>query len=290
MLTANYSAEEAPGLVGRVLDRHYAVIGEATGWFDKLRTIAETVVVLQIGRFHSRGNARLNVGLVLHRLLADEGFDPVVFPDMYRGFAGVRDIDALARSLADRQGRPLAEHLDIRDDHLVVPEVSPGRGAGADAVAVTLTDFLTGASPEPATPVSAAYERFTARRDRPVAALPALYSLVGANPAWSRPSAPGMRALLDGGLAGSADRDAGCAGSAPAGGRTRWAARGGRSAGPEAVAAVVPSGRSARDGRDLEHGRLRHGGGAGPLPCRGVACGRRLRDGCGASVPASPPG
>ncbi|ROO61214.1 hypothetical protein EDC02_3146 [Micromonospora sp. Llam0] len=214
VFASNYSADEAPVLVDRILDRHYAAMAAATEPFERLRAISETVVALHIGHFHTDGNARVNVDLLLHRLMIDAGFDPVIFPDMSRSFNGHRDVDSLAQSLANRQGRPLAEHLGIHDGHLTDAEMPPppphddplarpmSERAPAEPAAVSLTDFLTGGAPAfDASVRPGAYEVFAAGLHRPDPAVPNFYSPAGADPARVGSLGRDVAELIDAGLA-----------------------------------------------------------------------------------------
>ncbi|MFV2022115.1 hypothetical protein [Micromonospora sp. LOL_023] len=249
----NYPADEAPGLVDRILTGHYAAMVAATEPFEKLRTISATIVSLHIGHFHPDGNARVNIDLLLHRLMIDAGFDPVIFPDMNRSFSGHRDIDSLARSLANRQGRPLADHLDMHDGHLTDAEMPPpplhaalapwtgdetparsapawvsdgwgnrpaadsdsdsdsdsglfaqpmDRRVAAEPAALSLTDFLSGASPVSETSARpGAYEVFTAGLHRPDPTAPTLYSATGADQSRAGSLGRDVAELIDAGLA-----------------------------------------------------------------------------------------
>ncbi|MCW2883138.1 MAG: hypothetical protein JWQ95_7238, partial [Sphaerisporangium sp.] len=136
-----YAQSEVPGLVDAVLDRYYEEIAEAHTAHDRLRAIGRVVRNLYIIHPFVDANRRLNVHVLLPKLLLEQGFQPVVRPDMAMLFQGGFSTDQIADALLEGQ----------QDDLSAETEVSPAEEW------VTIRDWVLGvlgeAGPDPGTPM-----------------------------------------------------------------------------------------------------------------------------------------
>jgi fido (protein-threonine AMPylation protein) len=75
-VTTRYAATDAPGLVDQIFTDFRADIAAATSDHDRLVAIARVIRNLHVLHLHLDGNGRLNVFLLLPRLLMEYGFVP----------------------------------------------------------------------------------------------------------------------------------------------------------------------------------------------------------------------
>ncbi|MER7837371.1 hypothetical protein ABTY98_16045 [Streptomyces sp. NPDC096040] len=108
-----YKHDEVEKLVTEILDRLYAELDKAETDRDRFRAIGRAVRSIHIVHPYEDTNRRLNVHVLLPRLLLAAGFQPVVFKDMDQLFQGGRSLDQIADALERGQG------LDLTSDDLV---------------------------------------------------------------------------------------------------------------------------------------------------------------------------
>ncbi|MGW3290757.1 hypothetical protein ACWDR3_39600, partial [Streptomyces sp. NPDC001002] len=100
VIQTNYRDGEAPALVDAIFDRHYAEVEESNGDDHKtLAAIARTIRALQVVHPFTDGNRRLNVQLLLFRLLLEQGLPPVISTDLHRLFQGGYSVEQMVSSL-----------------------------------------------------------------------------------------------------------------------------------------------------------------------------------------------
>ncbi|AXX33773.1 Flagellar hook-length control protein FliK [Actinosynnema pretiosum subsp. pretiosum] len=110
-ISTNYRFDEAPGLIDAVLTRYYENTANAKTDHEKLREIARVVRTSHIIHPFQDGNRRLNVHLLLPRLLLEQGFKPVILPEMPQLFQGGFDLDQIATALAGGQDKDLTANV-----------------------------------------------------------------------------------------------------------------------------------------------------------------------------------
>src|SRR6202020_146824 len=79
---------------------------------EQLRAIGWVVRTLHVMHPHNDGNGRLNINLLLQRLLQTNGFSPVITHSMSDLFSGGFSLDQIAIALRWSQGRDLTLGLD----------------------------------------------------------------------------------------------------------------------------------------------------------------------------------
>ncbi|MEV0408531.1 hypothetical protein [Actinoallomurus sp. NPDC050550] len=129
-----YAQSEVPRLVDTVLSRYYEEIGEARTDHDRLRAIGRVVRALQIIHPFGDANRRLNVHVLLPKLLLEQGFQPVVGSDMARLFQGGYSTEQIADALLAGQ----------QDDLRAPIEVSPAEGEAAVHESIAIRDWVLG--------------------------------------------------------------------------------------------------------------------------------------------------
>lgn len=102
-ITTNYSRNDAPTLVNTIFDQYRHERQNSTTPDATLAAIARTIRKLHITHPFQDGNRRLNVHVILPKLLLDNGFQPVIAPDMDQLFQGGRSIDDIVTVLRDAQ-------------------------------------------------------------------------------------------------------------------------------------------------------------------------------------------
>ncbi|MGI5404617.1 hypothetical protein ACQEVG_35200 [Streptomyces sp. CA-135486] len=110
LLQTNYQPGEAPALVDQAFDRYYDEAARSTDDLGKLSAIARAVRALQIIHPFQDANRRVNVHLLLHKLLLEQGFSPVVTKDLAKLFQGSFSVRQMAETLAQHT-RPLTTPL-----------------------------------------------------------------------------------------------------------------------------------------------------------------------------------
>ncbi|WP_093606444.1 hypothetical protein [Lentzea waywayandensis] len=124
----SYDAGEAAGLVTAAFEAYYTELGEATTDHDRLRAIGRLVRALHVLHVFGDGNGRLNIYLLLPRLLLTNGFPPVAVPSASMLFSGGFTVDQIAAAL--RWG--MDQELDVEGGAEVVPEFAPDSSIVAD--------------------------------------------------------------------------------------------------------------------------------------------------------------
>jgi hypothetical protein len=98
-VVTNYSADDAPGLVDAALADYYAAIEAVTGTRPRMIAIARLIRTLHIMHLFEDGNGRLNVYLLLARLLLEQGLRPVIHRDLGTMFNGGWSLEQIADML-----------------------------------------------------------------------------------------------------------------------------------------------------------------------------------------------
>ncbi|MFC4852600.1 protein-glutamine glutaminase family protein [Actinophytocola glycyrrhizae] len=122
-ITTNYEFKDVKGLVDAVFDQFYDDMANARTDADRFKAIGRAVRTVHIVHPFNDTNRRLNVHLLLPRLLLESGFQPVAFKDMDQLFQGGRSLDQIADALARGQGMDLT-----------------GRIRGTDTASIASTD------------------------------------------------------------------------------------------------------------------------------------------------------
>ncbi|MFG3100534.1 hypothetical protein ACGFZL_08440 [Streptomyces sp. NPDC048182] len=102
-----YKDDEVESLVTEVLDRFYEKLDAASAVRDRLKAIGWVVRTIHIIHPYDDTNRRLNVHVLLPRLLLAAGFQPVVFKDMEELFQGGRSLEQIADALESGQAADL---------------------------------------------------------------------------------------------------------------------------------------------------------------------------------------
>ncbi|WP_277953745.1 WXG100-like domain-containing protein [Saccharopolyspora soli] len=123
-----YRAERVPNLVNAVFRQYYDSIEQAHTEHERLRAIAQAVRTLHVMHLFGDGNGRLNVNLLLPRLLQTNGFQPVITPSMSHLFSGGFSLDQIATALRWGQDLDLRNGLDdMRGDvRIDIPDLDDG--------------------------------------------------------------------------------------------------------------------------------------------------------------------
>ncbi|CAL9577747.1 hypothetical protein SUDANB140_04976 [Streptomyces sp. enrichment culture] len=111
-----YKHDEVERLVTQILDRLYADLDRSETDRDRFKAIGRAVRSIHIVHPFEDTNRRLNVHVLLPRLLLAAGFQPVIFKDMDQLFQGGRSLDQIADALERGQG------LDLTSDDLAPTE------------------------------------------------------------------------------------------------------------------------------------------------------------------------
>jgi hypothetical protein len=129
-----YAQSEAPGLVDTVFDRYYEEIARDGSDHDRLRAIGRVVRALQVIHPFGDANRRLNVHVLLPKLLLEQGFKPVIRPDMAMLFQGGYSAGQIADAL-----------LEGQQDDLTAPiEVPPAEGEAGGDEDIRIRDWVLG--------------------------------------------------------------------------------------------------------------------------------------------------
>jgi hypothetical protein len=100
-MSAAYRPGEAKKRVEAILDRYNKEIDAAKTHGAALAAIARTVRALHVGHFFRDANGRLNIYVVLNKLLTDEGYSPVILPYGPEVFGGMKTTDELVEDIWD---------------------------------------------------------------------------------------------------------------------------------------------------------------------------------------------
>ncbi|GAA3438825.1 hypothetical protein [Kutzneria kofuensis] len=104
-ITTNYTQEHAPQLIDSAFAQFHDEIGRAHDDFDRLRAIGRVVRTLHVLHPFEDANGRLNVYLLLPKLLLQHGFEPAIRPEMSELFNGGYSVDQIASALHDSHPR-----------------------------------------------------------------------------------------------------------------------------------------------------------------------------------------
>ncbi len=107
-----FDPERLPAMVNEAFERYYDAIGQARSEHERLRAIGQVVRTLSVMHPFRDGNGRLNINVLLPRLLLANGFQPVIVPSLMHLFNGGFSLDRIATALRWGQGRDLAVGLD----------------------------------------------------------------------------------------------------------------------------------------------------------------------------------
>jgi len=102
-----YKGEDVPALVDEVLGRFYTKLDAASTLRDRLKAIGWVVRTIHIIHPYDDTNRRLNVHVLLPRLLLASGLRPVIFKDMEQLFQGGRSLEDIADALESGQAMDL---------------------------------------------------------------------------------------------------------------------------------------------------------------------------------------
>lgn len=94
-----YASSESRDLVNGIFKDHYEGIDSTDDPQVKLNRIAQTVRSLHVGHFFGDANGRLNIMLLMNKMLVDEGFKPSVLPDGPSIFGGQKTIAGLVDNM-----------------------------------------------------------------------------------------------------------------------------------------------------------------------------------------------
>jgi len=123
MVVSGYRQNEAPGLADAALDVFYTEIGGAADDIARLTAIARLIRRLQVMHLFTDANGRLNVRLLLPRLLLENGFRPVIHPDLVTMFSGIRSLEEIVSVL--RAGQPGAGPAAENPSGRILPPPDP---------------------------------------------------------------------------------------------------------------------------------------------------------------------
>ncbi|WP_254902300.1 hypothetical protein [Mycobacterium simiae] len=111
-LTTAFGADRVPAMVDAVFARYQEDLAAAGSEHEQLLAIARVVRTLHVMHPFAEGNGRLNVYLLLPRLLQSNGFRPVIVPSTAHLFSGGFSLDHIATALRWGQDRDLSFGLD----------------------------------------------------------------------------------------------------------------------------------------------------------------------------------
>lgn len=100
-MSAAYGKGESAMRVQKILDRYNDDMDRAKTRHEALSAIARAVRALHVGHFFRDANGRLNMYVVLNKLLTDEGFSPVILPYGPEVFGGMKTVDELVKDIED---------------------------------------------------------------------------------------------------------------------------------------------------------------------------------------------
>ncbi|WP_285746623.1 hypothetical protein [Lentzea sp. NBRC 105346] len=164
-IRTNYHRNEVEGIVDAVFDRFYTDLENANTDAERFEAIGRVVRTIHIVHPFEDANRRLNVHVLLPRLLLEAGFQPVIFQDMDQLFQGGRSLEQIGDALARGQQQDLTdnnipatapefeEHSDSEeyDDSDTDSDVEPPNAPPRAAPEVRVADPVTTA-PSPLRP------------------------------------------------------------------------------------------------------------------------------------------
>ncbi|MFE4856924.1 hypothetical protein [Streptomyces sp. NPDC056670] len=98
-----YKDSDVEGLVTETLDRFYGKLDAAKTTRERFKAIGWVVRTIHIIHPYDDTNRRLNVHVLLPRLLLASGYQPVIFKDMEELFQGGRSLEQIADALESGQ-------------------------------------------------------------------------------------------------------------------------------------------------------------------------------------------
>jgi hypothetical protein len=107
-----FDPDRLPVMVNEAFGRYHREVGQAGSEHEQLRAIARVVRTLSVMHPFRDGNGRLNINVLLPRLLLANGFQPVIVPSLMHLITGGLSLDQIATALRWGQGRDLATGLD----------------------------------------------------------------------------------------------------------------------------------------------------------------------------------
>ncbi|MEU6601856.1 hypothetical protein [Streptomyces flaveolus] len=119
-LNTNHSGEQAPLMVDAVYERYYEEIAHAgNDRTAQLSAIARAVRALMVIHPFTDANSRLNIRLVLPKLLLQQGFPPVYHEDFHVLFQGSASVETITHTLNtlinEKLGRPEQTETAVGD-------------------------------------------------------------------------------------------------------------------------------------------------------------------------------
>ncbi|MDX6416341.1 MAG: hypothetical protein QOG28_961, partial [Trebonia sp.] len=132
-----YHVADSPALVNEVFDNLRQDIQNSRSDADKLIAIARAVRNLHVLHVFNDGNGRLNVFLLLPRLLMENGFKPVIIDGIGSLFNGGYSKVDIAKELFLGQHRPLVPEIGEEPDSVSIAasDSADGLSAGGDSPA-----------------------------------------------------------------------------------------------------------------------------------------------------------
>ena len=128
LISVNYPRARAPQLVDAVGTRFAGELRDADSELNRLRAIVKLIRALHVLHLFTNANGRLNITLLLTKLLLDQGLGPVLLANMDDLFSGSYTVDEMVdgvrAGLVAFQGAQQAElERQDRDGHL--PPLAP---------------------------------------------------------------------------------------------------------------------------------------------------------------------
>jgi hypothetical protein len=96
-----YTSGECSVRVGKIFSIYYEAMGVTDDREQRLAIIARTIRALHVGHFFRDANGRLNIFVLLNKLLSDAGFCPVILPHGPEVFGGMKTIARLMEDIED---------------------------------------------------------------------------------------------------------------------------------------------------------------------------------------------
>lgn len=127
-VSIDYTPQEARGIVQAALDRYYAEVAVAASPDEKLRAIARVTRTLQILQPFTDANSRVNVHILMHKFLLEQGFRPSVLMDSRSLFLGGFTVGEIAERLKEGMVRFDRHRQWARWDRLAGSPQAPDSG------------------------------------------------------------------------------------------------------------------------------------------------------------------
>lgn len=95
----SYKTGECSARVDEIFSAYYDAMDITDGREERLAIIARTIRALHVGHFFRDANGRLNIFVLLNKLLIDAGFCPVILPHGPEVFGGMKTIARLVEDI-----------------------------------------------------------------------------------------------------------------------------------------------------------------------------------------------